>query len=150
MSDRLRAFVSIALSAGMMLGAAGVIVLEATVFKPAPRSVLAVASADSSDADGRREANTELVSSLAECNRQLREIGQRLPPAPVTMPVGSAPPEEGGRRGRGPDRGRFTREDWERNARGRHGALSDPTPHRPTVRPEPAGPRAPGADPGGR
>lgn len=123
MADPLRAYLAIALATGTVLGAGTVIGLEATVFKPAPRAVpepVAVpAAADPNDDDALEAANTSLVNSLAECNRRLREAGQKAVPPPVAAAPSAAPSEEeGGRRARGRrgERGPLTKEDWEKHA----------------------------------
>lgn len=146
MADPLRAYLAIALATGTVLGAGTVIGLEATVFKPAPRVVpepVAVPAApDPNDDDALEAANTNLVNSLSECNRRLREAGQKAMPAPVAAAPSATPPpeEEGGRRGRGRrgERGPLTKEDWERHAEAgtvpyRIPCLRD-TPYKPTER----------------
>lgn len=123
MSESIRGFLAAALASGVALGAGTVIVLDATVFKPAPRvspePVAPPPPVDPSDDDALEAANANLTASLAECNRRLREAGQKTLPAPAAPPALSAFAEPGGgRRGRG-DRRRSeppTKEDWERYA----------------------------------
>jgi hypothetical protein len=121
MSDPLRAYVAVALAVGTVVGAGTVIALEATVFKPAPRVVpdraAAPVAAEPNDEDALEAANASLVTSLAECNRRLREAGQRPQPTPPA-PVASVMADDGdraSRRGRR-ERAPLTKEDWERHA----------------------------------
>jgi hypothetical protein len=123
MSEPIRGFLAVALASGVVLGAGTVIALDATVFKPAPRvvpePVAAPPPVDPNDDDALEAANANLTASLAECNRRLREAGQKPLPAPAAAPVASAGVEEGGgrrRRGEGRRTGPLTKEDWERHA----------------------------------
>ncbi len=109
----------LALSAGLLLGAAGATLLERA--PPAPKLASSAAPRDTNetdDDDALLSANANLVSALQECNRRLTDLGQKHvgPSAePAAMASGPAPP--GSRVSRAELRAERSAADWERFAK---------------------------------
>ncbi len=117
MSLGTRLVVTLSLAAGAVLGAGVVIGLEGTVFKPAQKVAKerpASPQVEPSDDEPWEAANASLAASLAECNRRLRDAGQRQLAAPTNPEP--APSAEARARRAPRERRPLTSDDWARYA----------------------------------
>lgn len=142
MALRTPVVVTLSLAAGVVLGAGTVIGLESTVFRAPPRVAREPSGAaphvEPPEDEPWEAANASLVASLAECNRRLRDAGQRQVAAPAPAEPAPAPSREPRARAAYRERAPLTKDDWERHAEAgtvpyRIPCLRD-TPYTPSAR----------------